>query len=56
VDKVSLVLRKMLKDPEKRWVVRDFTGTGGSQPGNVSGSIKSDGKKGVYRKSQERPK
>jgi hypothetical protein len=28
-DKASLVLRKMLKDPERRWVVRDFTGPGG---------------------------
>jgi len=28
-DKASLILRKMLKDPERRWVVRDFTGPEG---------------------------
>jgi hypothetical protein len=28
-DKASLVLRKMLKDPDRRWVVRDFTGPEG---------------------------
>lgn len=27
-DKATLILRNMLREPEKKWVVRDFTGTG----------------------------
>jgi len=32
-DKASLVLRKMLQNPERKWVVRDFTGNEGMSVG-----------------------
>jgi len=45
-DKASLVLRKMLKDPEKRWVVRDFTGPGGVSLGMSQEILEAMVKKG----------
>jgi len=45
-DKASLVLRKMLKDPEKRWVVRDFTGPGGVSLGMSQEILEAMAKKG----------
>lgn len=45
-DKASLVLRKMLKDPEKRWVVRDFTGPGGISLGMSQEVLETMDKKG----------
>jgi len=45
-DKASLVLRKMLKDPERRWVVRDFTGPGGISLGMSQEILEAMVKKG----------
>jgi hypothetical protein len=45
-DKASLVLRKMIKDPEKRWVVRDFTGPGGISLGMSQEILEAMAKKG----------
>ncbi|MBU4047471.1 hypothetical protein KKB01_03205 [bacterium] len=45
-DKASLVLRKMLKDPERRWVVRDFTGPVGVSLGMSQEILEAMVKKG----------
>lgn len=45
-DKASLVPRKMLKDPERKWVVRDFTGPGGVSLGMSQEVLEAMAKKG----------
>ncbi len=45
-DKASLVPRKMFKDPERRWVVRDFTGPGGVSLGMSQEVLEAMAKKG----------
>ena len=45
-DKASLVPRKMLKDPERRWVVRDFTGPKGTSLGMSQEVLEAMAKKG----------
>ncbi len=45
-DKASLVPRKMLKDPERRWVVRDFTGSKGISVGMSQEVLDAMAKKG----------
>jgi len=45
-DKASLVPRKMLQNPERRWVVRDFTGPGGVSLGMSQEVLKAMEKKG----------
>jgi len=54
-DKASLVLRKMLKDPEKRWVVRDFTGSGGVSLGMSQEVLKAMEKKGYIERAKKGP-
>ena len=45
-DKASLVLRKILQNPERRWVVRDFTGPGGVSLGMSQEVLEAMEKKG----------
>ena len=45
-DKASLVPRKMLKDPERKWVVRDFTDPGGVSLGMSQEVLEAMAKKG----------
>ncbi len=54
-DKASLVLRKILKDPERRWVVRDFTGPGGISLGMSQEVLKSMEKKGYIERVKKGP-
>ena len=54
-DKASLVLRKMLKDPERRWVVRDFIGPGGISLGMSQEVLKSMEKKGYIERVKKGP-
>ena len=54
-DKASLVLRKMLKDPERRWVVRDFTGPGGISLGMSQEVLKAMEKKGYIERVKKGP-
>ncbi len=54
-DKASLVLRKMLKDPERRWVVRDFTGPGGVSLGMSQEVLKTMEKKGYIERVKKGP-
>lgn len=54
-DKASLVLRKMLKDSERRWVVRDFTGPGGVSLGMSQEVLKVMEKKGYIERAKKGP-
>lgn len=54
-DKASLVPRKMLKDPERRWVVRDFTGPGGVSLGMSQEVLKAMEKKGYIERAKKGP-
>jgi len=54
-DKASLVLRKMLKDPERRRVVRDFTGPGGVSLGMSQEILKAMEKKGYIERVKKGP-
>ena len=54
-DKASLVLRKMLKDPERQWVVRDFTGPGGVSLGMSQEVLKAMEKKGYIERVKKGP-
>jgi len=54
-DKASLVLRKMLQSPERRWVVRDFTGPGGISLGMSQEVLKSMEKKGYIERVKKGP-
>ena len=54
-DKASLMLRKMLKDPERRWVVRDFTGPGGISLGMSQEVLKAMEKKGYIERVKKGP-
>jgi len=54
-DKASLVLRKILKNPERRWVVRDFTGLGGISLGMSQEVLKSMEKKGYIERVRKGP-
>jgi len=54
-DKASLVLRKILKDPERQWVVRDFTGHGGVSLGMSQEVLKAMEKKGYIERAKKGP-
>ncbi len=54
-DKASLVLRKILRNPEKRWVVRDFTGPGGISLGMSQEVLKVMEKKGYIERVKKGP-
>lgn len=54
-DKASLVLRKMLQNPERRWVVRDFTGPGGVSLGMSQEVLKVMEKKGYIERVKKGP-
>ena len=54
-DNASLVLKKMLKDPERRWVVRDFTGPGGVSLGMSQEILKAMEKKGYIERVKKGP-
>jgi len=55
-DKASLVLRKMLQNPRRRWVVRDFTGPGGVSLGMSQEVLKVMEKKGHIERVNRGPK
>jgi hypothetical protein len=54
-DKASLVLRKMLQNPERKWVVRDFTGPGGVSLGMSQEVLKAMEKKGYIERVKKGP-
>jgi hypothetical protein len=54
-DKASLVLRKMLQNPERKWVVRDFTGYEGISLGMSQEVLKAMEKKGYIERVKKGP-
>ena len=54
-NKASLVPRKMLKNPERRWVVRDFTGPGEVSLGMSQEVLKAMEKKGYIERVKKGP-
>jgi hypothetical protein len=54
-DKASLVLRIMLQNPERKWVVRDFTGPGGVSVGMSQEVLKAMEKKGYIERVKKGP-
>ena len=54
-DKASLVLRKMLQNPERKWVVRDFTGPGEVSLGMSQEVLKTMEKKGYIERVKKGP-
>jgi hypothetical protein len=54
-DKASLVLRKILKNPERRWVVRDFTGPEGISLGMSQEVLKTMEEKGYIERVRKGP-
>jgi hypothetical protein len=54
-DKASLVLRKMLQNPERKWVVRDFTGPEGVSLGMSQEVLKAMEKKGYIERVKKGP-
>jgi len=54
-DKASLVLRKMLQNPERKWVVRDFTGYEGISLGMSQEVLKAMEEKGYIERVKKGP-
>jgi hypothetical protein len=54
-DKASLVQRKMLQNPERKWVVRDFTGHEGISLGMSQEVLKAMEKKGYIERVKKGP-
>ena len=54
-DKATLIPRKMLKDPQGKWTVRDFTGPQGTSVGMGQGVLAAMAKKGYVERFKEGP-
>lgn len=54
-DKATFILRKMLSDPEKKWVTRDFTGDNGVSLGMAQGALETMAKKGYIERVKRGP-
>ena len=54
-DKATFILRKMLSDPEKKWVTRDFTGDSGVSLGMAQGALEAMSKKGYIERVKRGP-
>ena len=54
-DKATIILRKMLSDPEKKWVTRDFMGANGVSLGMAQGILEALGKKGYIERVKRGP-
>jgi hypothetical protein len=54
-DKASIVLRKMLQNPERKWVVRDFASPGGISLGMSQEVLKAMEKKGYIERVKKGP-
>lgn len=54
-DKATFILRKMLSDPEKKWVTRDFTGDSGVSLGMAQGTLEAMAKKGYIERVKRGP-
>ncbi len=54
-DKATCILRKMLSNPEKKWVTRDFTGDNGVSLGMAQGALETMAKKGYVERIKRGP-
>lgn len=54
-DKATIILRKMLSNPERKWVTRDFTGDGGVSLGMAQGALETMEKKGYIERVKRGP-
>lgn len=54
-DKATLILRKMLQNPKRKWVVRDFTGAGGVSLGMAQSVLEAMAKKGFAERIKKGP-
>ena len=54
-DKATFILRKMLSNPEKKWVTRDFTGDSGVSLGMAQGTLEAMSKKGYIERVKRGP-
>lgn len=54
-DKATFILRKMLSNPEKKWVTRDFTGDDGVSLGMAQGALETMAKKGYIERVKRGP-
>lgn len=54
-DKATLILRKMLSHPEKKWVIRDFTGENGVSLGMAQGVLEVMSRKGYIERVKKGP-
>jgi len=54
-DKATFILRRMLSDPEKKWVTRDFTGDSGVSLGMAQGTLEAMAKKGYIERVKRGP-
>ena len=54
-DKATFIVRKMLSNPEKKWVTRDFTGDNGVSLGMAQGALETMAKKGYIERVKRGP-
>ena len=54
-DKATFILRKMLSNPEKKWVTRDFMGDDGVSLGMAQGVLETMAKKGYIERVKRGP-
>ncbi len=54
-DKATLVVRKMLSNPYRKWVIRDFTGSSGVSLGMAQGVIAAMAEKGYIERAKRGP-
>lgn len=54
-DKATFILRKMLSNPEKKWVTRDFIGDDGVSLGMAQGALETMAKKGYIERVKRGP-
>ena len=54
-DKATFILRKMLSEPGKKWVTRDFTGDRGVSLGMAQGTLEAMSKKGYIERVKRGP-
>ena len=54
-DKATIIPRKMLQDPQREWVVRDFTGPGGISLGMAQSVLEAMARKGYVERVKRGP-
>ena len=55
-DKATLILRKMIRQPDKKWVTRDFTDPEGVSIGMAQGVLEAMAKQGYAERLKKGPR